>query len=133
MSKNNVQAARAALTHKMREVEALKDQLAQKIKREEAEVSAAVSAITRACRERAEAAEGTVEDMSAQVIEMRRTLRVTQAEAMDNSERAEQYRTISQNTAGLLEAEERTTRLLQAGVIALSVLVVGLSLALVGI
>ena len=127
MSKqNNVQAARAALSSKMRETEALRDQLAQRIREQAETVNQQVAAQTEGLR-------GQVELLDEQLAGLYQTLRVTQAEAMDNSIRADQYRIVSQNVSGLLEAEEKTTRLLQAGVIALSVLVVGLSLALVGI
>ena len=127
MSKqNNVQAARAALSSKMRETEALRDQLAQRIREQAETVNQQVAAQTEGLRLQ-------VEILNEQVSSVHQTLRVTQAEAMDNSMRADQYRIVSQNVSGLLEAEEKTTRLLQAGVIVLSVLVVGLSLALVGI
>ena len=127
MSKqNNVQAARAALSSKMRETEALRDQLAQRIREQAETVNQQVAAQTEGLRLQ-------VEILNEQVSSVHQTLRVTQAEAMDNSMRADQYRSVSQNVSGLLEAEEKTTRLLQAGVIVLSVLVVGLSLALVGI
>ena len=127
MSKqNNVQAARAALSSKMRETEALRDQLAQRIREQAETVNQQVAAQTEGLRLQ-------VEILNEQVSSVHQTLRVTQAEAMDNRMRADQYRIVSQNVSGLLEAEEKTTRLLQAGVIVLSVLVVGLSLALVGI
>ena len=127
MSKqNNVQAARAALSSKMRETEALRDQLAKRIREQAETVNQQVAAQTEGLRLQ-------VEILNEQVSSVHQTLRVTRAEAMDNSIRADQYRIVSQNVSGLLEAEEKTTRLLQAGVIVLSVLVVGLSLALVGI